>query len=75
IPVDNAAIFNKDQSKSTITDANGKCELDIFSSDDKITFKHISYQTYTATKKEIERRGNRVYLYQKTEELQEVVMS
>ncbi|MEC3966636.1 TonB-dependent receptor [Flagellimonas halotolerans] len=75
VPVDNIAIFNKDQSKTTVTDFNGKSELDIFSSDEKITFKHISYATYTTTKNQIERRGNRVYLHLKTEELQEVVMS
>ncbi|MBO0341880.1 TonB-dependent receptor [Flagellimonas profundi] len=75
IPVDNIAIFNKDQSKTTVTDANGKTELDIFFPNERITFKHISYETYTTTKEQIERRGNRVYLQLKTEELQEVVMS
>ncbi|MEC8831841.1 MAG: TonB-dependent receptor [Bacteroidota bacterium] len=75
IPVDNIAIFNKDQSKSTLTDAAGRTELDIFSENEKITFKHISYEPYTTTKAQIERRGNRVYLHLKTEELQEVVMS
>lgn len=75
IPVDNIAIFNKDQSKSTLTDESGKTELDIFSPNEKITFKHISYETYTTTKGQIARRGNRIYLQLKTEELQEVVMS
>ncbi|WP_422373805.1 TonB-dependent receptor [Flagellimonas sp.] len=75
VPVDNIAIFNKDQSKSTITDVDGKANLAIFGLDEKITFKHISYQTYTTTKAQIERRGYRVYLNLKTEELQEVVMS
>ena len=75
VPVDNIAIFNKDQSKSTITDVDGKANLAIFDLDEKITFKHISYQTYTTTKAQIERRGYRVYLNLKTEELQEVVMS
>ncbi|WP_306012540.1 MULTISPECIES: TonB-dependent receptor [unclassified Allomuricauda] len=75
VPVDNIAIFNKDQSTSTITDVDGKANLAIFDLDEKITFKHISYQTYTTTKAQIERRGYRVYLNLKTEELQEVVMS
>ncbi len=52
-----------------------KANLAIFGLDEKITFKHISYQTYTTTKAQIERRGYRVYLNLKTEELQEVVMS
>ncbi len=75
IPIDNIAIYNKDQSKSTLTDANGEGELDIFLSNERITFRHISYETYTTTKGHIARRGNRVYLHLKTEQLQEVVMS
>ena len=74
-PVDNIAIFNKDQSKSTITDANGKCNLGVFSENEKITFKHISYETFITTRNQLARRGNRLYLNLKTEELREVVMS
>ncbi len=74
-PVDNIAVFNRDQTKSTITDANGKCDLGQFSDNERITFKHISYETYTTTKAQLNRRGNRLYLQLKTEELQEVVMS
>ncbi|MCB0371436.1 MAG: TonB-dependent receptor [Muricauda sp.] len=74
-PVDNIAIFNKDQSKSTITDANGKCNLGVFLENEKITFKHISYETIVTTRNQLARRGNRLYLSLKTEELQEVVMS
>lgn len=74
-PVDNIAVFNRDQTKSTITDANGKCDLGQFSDNERITFKHISFETYTTTKAQLNRRGNRLYLQLKTEELQEVVMS
>ncbi|WP_228236447.1 TonB-dependent receptor domain-containing protein [Allomuricauda sp. M10] len=75
VPIDNIAVFNKDQSKSTVSDANGKINLDVFSNDEKITFKHISYETFVTTKSQLAKRGNRVYLHQKTEQLQEVVMS
>lgn len=75
IPIDNIAVFNKDQSKTTITDANGRISLDIFLNEERITFRHISYETYTTTKAQLGRRGNRVYLHQKMEQLQEVVMS
>lgn len=74
-PVDNIAVFNKDQSKSTISDANGKCDLGIFTENERITFKHISYETYLTTRAQLSRHGNRLYLHLKTEELQEVVMS
>ncbi|WP_199913336.1 TonB-dependent receptor [Flagellimonas amoyensis] len=74
-PVDNVALFNKDQSKTTITNARGSADLGIFGEDEKITFRHIGYETYTATKSQMGRRGNRVYLLPRAEELQEVVMS
>ena len=75
IPIDNIAVFNKDQSKTTVSDANGKINLDVFSDDEKITFRHISYETFITTKSQLGKRGNRVYLHQKTEQLQEVIMS
>ncbi|RIV43985.1 TonB-dependent receptor [Flagellimonas pelagia] len=75
IPIDNIAVFNKDQSKTTVSDANGKINLDVFSDDEKITFRHISYETFITTKSQLAKRGNRVYLHQKTEQLQEVIMS
>lgn len=74
-PVDNVAIFNRDQSKTTVTDTRGNGNLGIFNEDEKITFKHIGYETYTATKSQIIRKGNKVYLSTRTEQLQEVVMS
>ncbi|RDY59630.1 TonB-dependent receptor plug domain-containing protein [Flagellimonas nanhaiensis] len=75
IPVVNIAIYNKDKSKTTISDQNGKCDLEVFERNEKITFKHISYEVYTTTKAQIGKKGNRVYLSLKAEELQEVVMS
>ncbi|AWX44270.1 hypothetical protein HME9304_01270 [Flagellimonas maritima] len=74
-PISNIAVYNKDKSKTVVSDFDGKCKLDIFSKSEKIIFKHISYQTYEATKMRIARQGNRVYLDLKLEELQEVVMS
>ena len=34
IPIDNIAVFNKDQSKTAVTDAKGKIDLEFFSDDD-----------------------------------------
>ncbi|MDC6365327.1 MULTISPECIES: TonB-dependent receptor [Flavobacteriaceae] len=75
IPVANIAIYNRDKSKTTVSDLNGKCDLEIFSQNEKITFKHISYEAYTTSKVQIGKKGNRVYLSLKAKELQEVVMS
>nr|WP_299170663.1 TonB-dependent receptor [uncultured Allomuricauda sp.] len=74
-PIANMAIYNKDKSKTVVTNVEGTSELDIFSRNERITFRHISYETYNTTKAQIGRKGNRVYLDLKPEELQEVVMS
>ncbi len=74
-PVVNIAIFNKDKSKTAVSDFDGRTDLAVFSRKERITFRHISYEEYTTTKSQIQRKGNRVYLNLKPEELQEVVMS
>jgi len=74
-PVANVAIYNKDRSKTIGSNFNGKSDLGIFSRNERITFRHISYEIYMGTKARLERKGNRIYLSLKPEELQEVVMS
>ena len=74
-PVANIAIYNKDRSKSAISNLNGRADLGIFTHNERIIFRHISYEEFTTTRAKIERKGNRVYLGLKPEELLEVVMS
>ncbi|WP_431124988.1 TonB-dependent receptor [Flagellimonas flava] len=74
-PVANIAIFNKDKSKTSVSNLNGKANLDIFDGKERITFRHISYEELVTTRAKIGKKGNRVYLGLKPEELQEVVMS
>ena len=71
----NVAVFNKDKSKTTVTDFDGKCDLSIFDKNERITFKHLSYDVFKSTAAQISKRGNRVYLNLKPEQLDEVVMS
>lgn len=71
----NVAIFNQDKSKTAITDFDGRSDLSLFSLYERITFKHISYETFTSTKSQLAKKGNRVYLTVKAEQLDEVVMS
>ncbi len=71
----NIAIYNRDKSKTTVSDFNGTCDLSLFSRNERITFRHISYEVFNTTKAQISKKGNRVYLSLKLEELQEVVMS
>ncbi|MET1258735.1 TonB-dependent receptor [Flagellimonas sp. DF-77] len=74
-PVVNAALFNPSRTKSTLTDFDGRADLTQFDTNEKIIFRHLSYQTYISTKSQIAKKGNRVYLEQSPEQLEEVVMS
>ena len=74
-PLANVAIYNSDRSRSTLTDDSGQAYLDIFEKREKITLDHPKYQAVITTVAQVLRRGQRVYLERKPEELQEVVMS
>ncbi|UJH66065.1 TonB-dependent receptor [Muricauda sp. SCSIO 65647] len=74
-PIANVAVFNKDKSKSIITDFGGRCDLSIFGRNERIEFRHISYQPLKTSKAIISKRGNRVFLQVKAEQLDEVIMS
>lgn len=45
-PVENVAVFNKDKSKSTLSDENGILDLSIFEPSDTLIFQHTSYLRY-----------------------------
>jgi len=74
-PILNVAIYNLDKSKTAITDFDGKANLEIFGNNERITFKHISYQIRKSTKAQILRQRNKIFLVIKAEQLDEVVMS
>ena len=74
-PLMNVAVFNDDRSKTAISDFYGKCYLDAFDSNERITFRHLSYQTLRTTRAQVNRQRNTVHLIIKPEELEEVVMS
>jgi hemoglobin/transferrin/lactoferrin receptor protein len=74
-PLMNVAVFNEDRSRTSISNFNGKCELDGFDLNERITFRHLSYQALRITRAQALRQGNTVYLTIKPEQLEEVVMS
>ncbi|WP_209401580.1 TonB-dependent siderophore receptor [Pseudozobellia sp. WGM2] len=74
-PISNVAIFNSDKSKTAISDIHGLSNLSVFTSNERITFKHLSYQLRKSTRSQISRQGNRIFMVMKAEELAEVVMS
>lgn len=74
-PVINVAVYNKDRSKTVISDFDGKCDLSLFTKNERITLSHFSYETQKSTKTNLTKRGNKVYLTLRAEQLDEVVMS
>lgn len=74
-PIINAAVYTIDKSKTALTDFDGKCNLAIFDKNERITFKHLGHEIFKTTKGQILKRGNKVYLISKAEQLDEIVMS
>jgi hemoglobin/transferrin/lactoferrin receptor protein len=74
-PILNVAVYNLDKSKTALSDYSGKCDLTIFDGQERITFKHLSYEVRKVTKAQILKRGGKVYLTIRAEQLDEVVMS
>ena len=71
----NAAVYNADKSKTTISDFNGVIDLSPFNGNEKIYIKHLSYQTLQTTKNQILKRGSYIYMETGLEQLDEIVMS
>ena len=74
-PVMNVAIYNQDKSTTTITDFSGKASLKAFTRNELIYFKHLSFQPYTVLKKNLAKKGYRIYLEPNPEQLEEIVVS
>ena len=74
-PIIGVALFNADQSKSGVTDFDGKVDISAFSMDETIHFQHISHVKRALSKRDILDAGNRVYLMVDASALDEVVLS
>jgi len=74
-PVINAVLYNNDKSKTALSDFDGKCDISIFNRNERITLRHLSYQTKRSNRQLLLKRGGKVYLSLKREQLDEVVMS
>jgi len=71
-PIINVAIHNKDISKSTVSDINGKAEISNFDNQEIIYLSHISYKDISILKSKIQAV---VYLENESDELSEVTLS
>jgi len=74
-PIINVAVFNTDKSKTALSEPDGSCDISVFGNNERITFKHISYEVFKSSKSQLLRNNGRAYMVLKREQLDEVVMS
>ncbi|MDU8884809.1 TonB-dependent receptor [Yeosuana sp. MJ-SS3] len=74
-PISNVAIYNSEQNIYTITNINGIANLDRFSDTEDIYFEHILHVNIKLNKQQIRANNNVIYLEQKVEDLEEIVLS
>src|SRR5690606_1080220 len=74
-PIFNVAIYNKDRTKSTLTDFDGKADLSNFSEHEIVFFRHVSHLVFSTTRNRISRNEHQVFLVPNENQLQEVVLS
>ena len=73
-PIFGVAVYNLDKTKSVITNFRGEAELNEFSDDEIIYFKHLSHVLKKLTKQEII-LTHKVHLVSNTQGLEEIVIS
>ena len=74
-PIFNVAIYNKDRSRSTLTDFDGIADLSIFSSEERLIFRHVSHLRVSTTKQRILNNEGLVLLEPNENQLEEIVLS
>ena len=74
-PVLGVAFYNYNKTKNSISDLDGKINLDNFSGNETVYFQHTSYELASFTKTQILKNKNRVLLHPGTGQLDEIVLS
>lgn len=74
-PLVNVAIFNKDKTKSAVTDINGVADISKFTETEVIVFKSISHVEAYRRKREILANDNIVLLESTENQLEQVTLS
>jgi len=74
-PIDAVLVYNKDKTKSTVSDINGVTDLTDFSQKERIYFSHVSFTGFYTTKKKISINNYKVSLSKENEKLDEIVVS
>lgn len=74
-PIDAVAVYNKEKTKSSITNSNGIVTITNFDVNELLYFSHVSYAEFSVKKKNIKVNDFTVYLSKASEQLDEVVVS
>lgn len=75
LPIDRVLIYNENKSKYIYTNKNGQADLNKFAEKDTLTFQHIAFVEQSLLKQSITPQNNSVYLFDASEQIQEVVLS
>ena len=74
-PVPDVAVFTADRSVIALTDFDGYFDLSPFPDGQRIELRHLSYQTRILSPESIRRKGGKILLVPRPEQLQEIVVS
>lgn len=74
-PIETVAVFNRDKSKSAVSDENGQVDVDAFTRNEVLIFSHVAYAEHRLKKRLLELNDYQVYLSKQSEQLDEVVLS
>lgn len=74
-PVSNCQVSNHLKTIIATTNNNGIIDISAFSDTDSLIFKHLSFQIFCTTKKELKSNNNSVYLTTAVINLEEIVFS
>ncbi len=75
LPVARVLVYNTTKTASTLTNAEGEAETDLFSPFDTLVFQHPAYETQKIPLREIQKNGGKVLLVTRFIRLNEVVVS
>jgi hemoglobin/transferrin/lactoferrin receptor protein len=74
-PIENVAIYNRNKTKSTLTNQKGKADITMFNDNDSLYFQHTSYNNVIITKEQILENDYRIALRKRNILIKDIVIS
>ncbi|AXT61586.1 TonB-dependent receptor [Aquimarina sp. AD10] len=74
-PIPDVTVYNKEKTKSAITDFDGLVDISMFSDQEILHFAHVSHISYTILKSKLKKGNNKVFLEANENQLSEIVIS